>query len=214
MKEVDLFNMFLWLDIETILKIIEDTELLFEERMKIHDEKLKEISEIKEWDQYEEYLYHFEGEIDHYSKSGIFQLRNSFFLTSYNLFESKVRELAKTRVRSEFEMEDLKGQLTVKIKKYFTKASNVPMDFFKGDRWNRINNYGEIRNCIAHEGGEILRENRKQIADEFKGMRVSDLGYLEIDRGFCEFMLNDLYDFLCDLNDKLFELNIDNDTIF
>ncbi len=214
MTETDLFKSFLWIDIETVLIIINDTEMLFKERMIEHDKKLDEMSKIKDWESYEEYYYQYENEIDHYTRSGIFQLRNSFFLTAYSLFENKVRKLANDNVSSEFEMEDLKGQLTVKIKKYFSKAGNVPTDFFNGDQWERIKNYGEIRNCIAHEGGEIKREYRKQITSKLKGLNVSDLHYLEIEQGFCEYMLNDFYDFLCLLIDKLPKSNQDNIKLF
>jgi hypothetical protein len=91
-------------------------------------------------------------------------LRNSFFVSLYSFFESKLISECRSRKNEGvlLDFDDIRAPDEIeRVKKYFTKVLRI--DFpSKSHEWQTIHDYHRIiRNCIVHTQGRITELKEK-----------------------------------------------------
>lgn len=167
---------------------------------------LEQIIEREDDDERREFLRELNE--DYYTDSMQFKviLLNSFFTTSYALFEHHLTRLcqsAKRRRKTPFSVDDLKGSITERAKAYLTK---LEIAFPSGTpEWNSINRYTAIRNKIVHARGVVNKEwNDFDYAKARGIIEPSEVPpdsrepprYIKVTRPFCDEACNDFVNFL------------------
>lgn len=156
-----------------------------------------EFIDKEEQKRFEIYL---EQESNKYFDSYPRLFRNSFFVTLYSYFESKLKKLHDDL--SKYDKKNLNaklkgdGSIIDKYKDFLQTNYNTDFSSIKAD-WIRMQNYGHIRNAITHYNSNI------------KNGKKSITFYLEILKGFESIKLEeDTGDFF--IENELFILNFLN----
>ena len=170
-------------------EVIEDwAKDIDQQALKIEDAAVRE----------EFYAYHGE-DYDELQKYRLI-LMNSFFTTSFALFQSELEMMcnfAKERTGTPFSVEDFGSRDYTNNAKVYLEKLNVtfPRDT---PEWRKIRIYQGIRNKIMHEDGFVGRDWK--YFDEAKGMGIlpfrGDFGELKLSRLICEQAVNDFERFL------------------
>jgi hypothetical protein len=124
-------------------------------------------------------------------------LRQSLFTSLYANLEkflnSQCHELKRTKNLS-LSLNDLNGENTLsRARNYLTKVAQV--DFPDGKEWQIIQTYRKLRNCLAHNNGELSglsdsdAKSLKEYAQKHPFLEVKEfpsITVIEVKKGFCE----------------------------
>ncbi|GIN17445.1 hypothetical protein J32TS2_28010 [Shouchella clausii] len=184
------------------LRLVNEMEDHLSGKLEAFFEELKK-EELTDWQ--EEILI---DEVHFYGVTSINSLRKSFVLGIFSLFESHVTDLIDSASSNVFSIKDLKGSLTDRIKIYLKKTYGEEVsDLFTAKyNWGKVDNYSQIRNCIAHQDGVInsLNGKQKSAVDNLTGIKLKEnTSEIEIEKEFCQLMLYDLRVFIEGLFDVL-----------
>lgn len=108
---------------------------------------------------------------------------NAQFLVAYSTFENSLNALCRIverRSGARLSFKDISGRGIVRAANYLSKVGNVKEPFETRD-WQKALLYGEIRNAIAHQSGEIEYEltNKGSLA-----FRIQKVAGLELKQAF------------------------------
>jgi hypothetical protein len=121
--------------------------------------------------------------------------RQSLFLALYADCEKylnyQCQELQRMRNFS-LSLKDLSGNGIIRARNYLTKVAQV--NFPDGKEWQEIQSYGKLRNCFAHNDGELtgLSESDAKFLKEYASknpyleVKEATVVFIEIKKGFCE----------------------------
>jgi hypothetical protein len=122
-------------------------------------------------------------------------LRQSLFLALYADCEMYLNyqcyELQRIKEFS-LSLKDLSGSGIIRARNYLTKVAQI--NFPNGKEWQEIQTYGKLRNCFAHNDGELtnLSESEAKFLKEYAlnnpylEVKEASVTYIEIKKGFCE----------------------------
>ena len=125
---------------------------------------------------------------------------NSFFATSFALFESKIKhicDLAQRSAKCPISLETLSTRNNIGNAKKYLEALGI--DFPSGgDEWKEITAYREIRNIIMHSGASIPESNENLLKYAHEKQITSNWSRRELTltRYFCEEALDNLEKFV------------------
>ncbi|WP_417800755.1 hypothetical protein [Tenacibaculum sp.] len=104
-------------------------------------------------------------------------LNKSVYLTIYSMFENEFTKLCEWCQHSEnlsLGPKDLKGGNYIgQCRNYIIKVLNVNLENLK-EQWNKIGNYQQIRNVIAHNNGIVKLTNKEipKFVNKTKGISI------------------------------------------
>lgn len=123
------------------------------------------------------------------------QLRYSFLVMSYILFESRSKalgeELKERKIVVGKALKQKPGESFPQSVQRFFEAEPNSLTFIKAATWTELSDLNELRNCIVHRSGEvdsttkgdrvrqIIRENKA------KGLSLDGDGVLHVELGYC-----------------------------
>lgn len=163
----------------------------------------REAGKIEDADQRAAFWdFHIDDYNDHLEFKTI--LLNSFFLSSFALFEYHLIEIcerARVHHKTPFSVHDLRpgGPSLTETKKYLeTLGVDFPVN---SQRWQAITSHKWVRNRLVHEGGHV--RDKKRLANAKKLGIVSDKyphPRLELTKEFCDKALKDFQSFLLEID--------------
>lgn len=134
-------------------------------------------------------------------------LRNSFLVSAHSVLEydidiicKKLKEMQEIPIN----ISDLHGNILKRAKLYWSLAKlHFPCD---EKTWQEINNYSQVRNCIAHDNG-LLQEDDKNLIIYVKKKGIisnsTDERRIVLTKQFCEEALQTMQNFVITLYESL-----------
>ncbi|MGJ7912632.1 hypothetical protein [Neobacillus sp. LXY-1] len=135
-------------------------------------------------------------------------LRNSMFISIYSFFEKELKDLnASYKKRTNNNSISFPQKISKITKALLSLEHCFEIKFSEViEEWNKIDSvYREIRNIIAHDGGEIEKDKIDESTTLFKGMPIEikeSTGELLLHKELCLSFLKDITSFF----NKFFEL--------
>jgi hypothetical protein len=183
--------------IEHLEEYLVITEETLENKLKEFDESVEEkVKELAEENK-EEFYEFYSDDYWKYSKVIPNLNRSSIFLLFYTFFEHKLFLLAEnlsSHKKCKLNQKDISGQGIERTKIYFEKVLgiNFPSNSIE---WERLKNYGKIRNSIAHNGSKV-KESEFNVLNSFSNtvnnFSINHLKEIELKENFLSNFLKDV----------------------
>ena len=167
--------------VEYLEEYLDITEGTLEKKLKEFDESIDEkVRELSAEDK-EEFYEFYSDDYWKYSKVIPNLNRSSIFLLFYTFFEHKLFLLAEnfsSHKKCKLIQKDISGQGIERSKIYFEKVLeiNFPSDSIE---WERLKNYGKIRNSIAHNGSKVKESEFKTLNSFSKAVNNFSINHLK-----------------------------------
>jgi uncharacterized HAD superfamily protein len=198
---------YLKIELDAYRSFIQKAENLIQEEMR----KLDELRSGLEKEGEDAGFVHHHTQLEDMENTAMFYIhRNSQLISLFAYFESHLKVLCDLQARDlnlDLKIKDLNGRNYLgQANKYFKKVLKLEMSSLD-DIWKKIQAVRLIRNCIAHEDGNFIKDERvwteQEVYKQVKEHKLSSKVSLSSDGQILIFDIQFLLDF-CDWIEEFF----------
>ena len=130
----------------------------------------------------------------------------SFYLSVYVEFEdefTRLCEATKNMMDLNLSVNELRDKGISRAKSYLEKVAGFDLHITQKD-WDEFKIFNEIRNCLAHSGGLVRKDNTKEYIKKTDGISLNHVNKIIIEKYFVDNFISkcqELYKNICSVLD-------------
>lgn len=127
-------------------------------------------------------------------------LRSSLFLSNYSLFEDSLNRLChiiEVSSRSRLRLKDLRGSGVIRARLFLDRIAELTFDE-EGELWADVNRLRLLRNCLAHQSGELgeVGGDLDLLVEKHPALTMDEAGHIVLEAEFGPWAYSRLESFL------------------